>query len=197
MAVMRWDPLSELEDMSEKLDQVMRARRVGTLDDWMMQGMARADWIPTVDVSENETEFTVQAELPGVTRKDLKVTVENGVLTIEGERKHERNDRGQAHHRVERVYGRFVRSFTLPPRADDRRARGEYADGILRLHIPKIEASKPRRIEVMSPGRSIGVADGSSQGDAFVGPEGWARLLNPIRRAWAQLGHRLSAITRH
>ncbi len=168
MAVMKWNPLRELEEMSDRLDEIMARPRAGMLDDRAMEGRTLADWIPTVDASETDTEYTIHAELPGVEKKDVKVTVENGVLSVEGERRHEQAERGRTHHRVERTYGRFVRRFALPAEADERRVRAEYANGMLRLSCPKSERPKPRRIEVTAPGRSLLAQDGSSKGRRLV-----------------------------
>lgn len=196
MAVMKWDPLRELEEMSDRLDEVMSRPRAGMFVDRAMEGMILADWIPTVDVSETETDYTIHAELPGVDKKDVTVTVEDGVLSIEGERKHEQVDRGRTHHRVERTYGRFVRRFALPAGADERRARAEYANGILRLSFPKAEMPKPRRIEVTAPERSLVTAKGSSQRRGLGGSDRWARVADPVRHAWAKLLHRLPTLSR-
>jgi HSP20 family protein len=110
--------------------------------------MTIADWIPTVDISETEAEYAIQAELPGVNKADVKVTLENGVLTIQGERQQRHTEQGRKFHRVEASYGRFVRSFTLPDTVEAGNVRAEYADGILNLHLPKSEKAKPRQIDV-------------------------------------------------
>ena len=101
-----------------------------------------------IDLSENDTAYTVRAEIPGVKKEDVKVTVEDGVLTIQGERKQEKEEKGRKYHRIERAYGRFVRSFTLPDTVDEGKVRAEYADGVLKLHLPKSEKAKPKQIDV-------------------------------------------------
>ena len=110
--------------------------------------MTAADWTPTVDISETEAEYAIKAELPEVKKEDVKVTVEDGVLTIQGERKQEKEEKGKKYHRIERSYGRFVRSFTLPDTVDEGKVRAEYADGVLNLHLPKSEKAKPKQIDV-------------------------------------------------
>jgi HSP20 family protein len=110
--------------------------------------MTVADWIPTVDISETEAEYAIQAELPGVKKEDVRVTLENGVLTIQGERRQQQSEPGRKYHRVEVSYGRFVRSFTLPDTVEAGNVRAEYADGMLNLHLPKSEKAKPRQIDV-------------------------------------------------
>ncbi|MBP8154901.1 MAG: Hsp20/alpha crystallin family protein, partial [Nitrospira sp.] len=87
-------------------------------------------------------------ELPEVKKDDVKVTVEDGVLTIQGERKQEKEDKGTKYHRIERSYGRFVRSFTLPDSVDESKVKAEYVDGVLLLHLPKSEKAKPKQIDV-------------------------------------------------
>ena len=148
MAVLRWDPLRELAEMSERLNRVVSRQGNGPMDGNGQEVMTTADWIPTVDISETEAEYAIQAELPGVKKEDVKVTLENDVLTIRGERRQQQTETGRKHHRIERSYGRFVRSFTLPDTVEGGNVRAEYAEGILNLHLPKSEKAKPRQIEV-------------------------------------------------
>jgi HSP20 family protein len=110
--------------------------------------MVVADWVPSVDVSETEGEYQIKAEIPDVKKEDVKVTLEDGVLTIQGERKQEKDVKGTRYHRVERSYGRFVRSFTLPDVIDEEKVKAEFKDGILNLALPKSEKAKPKAIEV-------------------------------------------------
>jgi HSP20 family protein len=110
--------------------------------------MMVADWVPPVDISETDEAFHIAAELPEVKKDDVKVILENGVLTLQGERKEEREEKGSKIHRNERSYGRFVRSFTLPDFVDDTRVKAEFKNGVLHLHLPKSEKAKPRAIEV-------------------------------------------------
>src|SRR5215510_14601999 len=115
MTLVRWDPFRELEDMSDRLNR-MFARPA--LRNSGKEIMTVADWIPTVDISETDHEYLIKAELPEVKKEDVKVTVENGVLTLEGERRQENEEKGKKFHRVERSDGSFVRSFTLPESVD-------------------------------------------------------------------------------
>ncbi len=148
MAVVRWDPLRELAEMSERLNRVVSRQGTGPMDGNGQEVMTVADWIPTVDISETEADYAIQAELPGVNKQDVKVTLENGVLTIQGERRQPQTEAGRKHHRIETSYGRFVRSFTLPDTVEAGNVRAEYADGMLHLHLPKSEKAKPRQIDV-------------------------------------------------
>jgi len=109
--------------------------------------MAVADWIPIVDVVETDSEFQLLVELPGVEKEDVKLTVEAGVLTITGQPGQEKDER-QRYHRVERSYGRFARSFSLPDAVDEQKVGAEFRNGILIIHLLKSEKAKPRSIEV-------------------------------------------------
>ena len=146
MTLVRWDPFRELEDVSDRLNQMFHrstpARTNGK------ETMIVADWAPSVDVSETEGEYQIKAEIPDVKKEDVKVTLEDGVLTIQGERKQEKEVKGKRYHRVERSYGRFARSFTLPDVIDEEKVKAEFKDGILNLALPKSEKAKPKAIEV-------------------------------------------------
>jgi HSP20 family protein len=110
--------------------------------------MTVAEWTPSVDISETEDEFHIKAELPEVKKEDVQVTLDNGVLILQGERKEEREEKGRKVHRIERSYGRFVRSFALPDLVDTAKVKAEFKDGILHLHLPKSEKARPKAIEV-------------------------------------------------
>jgi HSP20 family protein len=107
-----------------------------------------ADWAPSVDISETEGEYHLKAELPEVKKEDVSVMVQNGVLTLQGERKQEREEKGRKYHRVERSYGCFMRSFSLPDHVDETKIKAEFKDGVLHLLLPKSEKTKPKAIEV-------------------------------------------------
>jgi HSP20 family protein len=145
MTIVRWDPFRELEDMSERLNRVFARPSVRNTG---KENLTVADWMPTVDISETEGEYLIKAELPEVRKEDVKVTVENGVLTLQGERRQEKDEKGKRFHRVERSYGSFVRSFSLPESVDDGAVKAEYKDGVLNLHLPKSEKVKPKAIDV-------------------------------------------------
>lgn len=145
MTLVRWDPFRELEDMSERLNRVFSRP---TLRNTGKENLTVADWMPTVDISETESEYLIKAELPEVRKEDVKVMVENGVLTLQGERRQEKEEKGRRFHRVERSYGSFVRSFTLPESVDEGGVKAEYKDGVLALHLPKSEKVKPKAIDV-------------------------------------------------
>lgn len=149
MSVVRWDPFRELEDMSERLNRVFNRSALA-------RGGAEAhkdaltvfDWAPSVDIIETNEEFQIKAELPDVKKEDVKVSVDKGVLRIEGERKQEKEEKGKKYHRVERSYGSFLRTFTLPDNVDESKVQADYKDGILNVRLQKAEKAKPKTIEV-------------------------------------------------
>lgn len=107
-----------------------------------------SQWVPTVDIAEDDNAYIIKAELPGVSKENVKVTVENGILTISGERQFEKKEKNRRYHRVERAYGNFVRSFTLPDDANNGEVNAEYKDGILHVRVAKCENARPKQIEV-------------------------------------------------
>lgn len=106
------------------------------------------DWLPPVDIIEDTKEYTIKAELPGLTKENVKVSVENGVLEIAGERKEEKEEKDKKHHRIERCYGSFRRSFTLPQDSSGENVTADFKDGVLKVHLPKDETAKPKSMEV-------------------------------------------------
>jgi HSP20 family protein len=146
MALVRWDPFRELEDVSDRLNRIFARPATRTANG--KETMTVADWLPSVDISETEGEYQIKAEIPDVKKEDVKVTVEDGVLTIQGERKHEVEEKGKKYHRIERSYGSFVRTFSLPDVIEADKVKAEFKDGVLNLHLPKSEKAKPKSIEV-------------------------------------------------
>ena len=110
--------------------------------------LAVAEWAPLVDISEDDKEYLIKAELPEVKKEDVKVTAEEGTLTIMGERKFEKEVKGKKYHRVERAYGSFGRSFSLPDDASPAQVSAEFKDGVLTVHLTKTAKAKPQHIEV-------------------------------------------------
>ena len=139
----RWDPLREFDDLTERMNRLMTRPAWGA-----EEALVTADWAPIVDIQESDKEYLVKAELPEVKKDDVKVNIKDGVLTLEGERQQEKEEKNKKFHRVERSYGKFVRSFTMPEDADDQKVQAEFKDGILNVHIGKSEAAKPKAIEV-------------------------------------------------
>ena len=145
MNIVRWDPLRELEDMSMRLGRFFNQPGLHRVDDG---GSFFADWAPAVDVQETDKEYIVKADLPDVRKEDVKVGIEDGVLTLEGERKQEKDEKGKKFHRVERVYGKFVRRLALPMEVDAQKVAADFKDGVLNVHMPKAVTVKPRAIDV-------------------------------------------------
>jgi len=135
--------MREIEDMFDRYTRAMGLSSAG-------QGLiTTGDWSPRVDISETDNEFVIKAEIPEVKKEDVKVTVENGVVTIQGERKQEKEEKGNKFHRVERYYGNFSRSFTLPGNVDETKIKASFKDGMLNLQIPKTAEAKPKAIDVV------------------------------------------------
>lgn len=150
MNLIRYQPpafpvFREMEELSERFNRVFGSR---TRANGEKEPLIVTDWMPVVDIQETETEYLVKAELPEVRKEDVKVTVENGVLTVQGERKQEKEEKGRKFHRVERSYGTFLRTFTVPLDAEENKVAADFKDGILRVHLPKTEKPRPKAIEV-------------------------------------------------
>ena len=146
-ALIRWDPFKEMDELQSRFAKLfgLTPARIGNGGEELM---TISEWAPSVDIIEDEKEYLVKADLPEVKKDDVKVTVENGVLTITGERKMEKEEKDKKYHRVERSYGNFLRSFTLPDGADGTKVNAEFKDGVLKVHLPKSEKAKPKAIEV-------------------------------------------------
>jgi HSP20 family protein len=143
MAIVKWDPFGEMEDMFDRYTKAVGWPRRGS-----QELMATGDWAPRVDISETDHEFIIKAEIPEVGKEDVKVTVDNNVLTIRGERKQEKDEKGKKFHRVERYYGTFARSFTLPENVEQAKIEASFKEGVLNLRLPKTEKVRAKEIEV-------------------------------------------------
>jgi HSP20 family protein len=139
----KWDPFREMEDVFDRYSKALCWSRLGGSE--IMTG---GDWAPRVDIAETEKEFIIKAEIPEVKKEEVKISVDNGILSIRGERKQEMEEKGKKFHRVERYYGSFTRSFTLPDNIDETKIEASFKDGMLNIQIPKSEKSKPKAIEV-------------------------------------------------
>jgi len=141
-----WDPFRELDDFSNRLSRFFGSPLLRRGDG--REDIAATEWSPLVDIAEDDKEYMIKVELPEVQKDDVKVTVENGTLTISGERKAEKEEKGRKFHRVERYYGRFERSFSIPDDAEADSVKAEFKDGVLRVHLTKSEKARPKQIEV-------------------------------------------------
>jgi HSP20 family protein len=147
MNAMRWEPFRELDDLRARLNTLFGGQKQLPVQGGR-ESMTVADWVPPVDISETDEEYLIKAELPEIRKEDVSVTVQDGVLAIRGERRHETETKGQRYHRLERSYGVFMRRFTLPDGVDDQKLQAEFKDGMLRLHLPKSAKAQSRALEV-------------------------------------------------
>ncbi len=147
MAIVRWEPFRDLMGVQERMNRLF---------DEAFRGVQRAgeedslggSWAPLVDVYEHEGSIVLKAELPGIEPKDVDVKVENNVLTLRGERRLDSEIKRENCHRIERAYGAFSRSFTLPNLVDTDKIQAEYKDGVLRLTLPTREEAKAKQITI-------------------------------------------------
>ena len=136
----RWDPFDEMLSLRKGMDRL-----------WTQMNREEAplgDWSPTADILETANEITINAELPGLTEKDVDIQIDNNVLTIKGERTQEKEFEEKGYRRVERAYGKFFRSFTLPVTVEAEKIAATFNNGLLEVHLPKKESAKPKTIKV-------------------------------------------------
>ncbi len=140
MSIVRWNPIREMDDFFNRYSDFSKA---GT-----NENLAAADWIPAVDIRESDKDYSIDVELPAIGAEDVNVSVKDGLLTVTGERKSEKETNDKKVHRVERQYGKFTRSFRLPEDANEEAINAKSKDGVLYLTIDKREEVKPRSIQV-------------------------------------------------
>jgi HSP20 family protein len=143
----RWDPYKELDELQTRLSTLFGRAPVRT-DGGKDEAITVAEWAPLVDIVEDEHEYLIKAELPEVKKEAVKVTVQDGVLSVAGERKLVKEEKGKKYHRVERAYGSFARSFSLPEDGDENKVTADFKDGVLQVHVPKSEKARPKNIDV-------------------------------------------------
>jgi len=143
-ALTRWNHANELEDLQHSLRNLFSRSRLH----WPEDHVRVAQWIPLVDLSEDAKGYLIKVELPEVKKEDMRITMEDGTLTITGDRKFEKEEKGKKYHRVERSYGSFVRNFSLPDDASPAKVSAEFKDGVLSVHLAKTERARPQQIEV-------------------------------------------------
>ena len=158
MALIRWEPARELQSIQHEVNRLF-----GTFFDAPITasaGVASRSWIPAMDLVEEKDEYVLHADLPGVSEKDVKIELEDNVLSISGTRKSEHETRKDGYYRVERASGSFSRSLTLPKGVDPESIRAEFENGVLEVRIPKPEERKPRRVEIGVGGKSPTIEQG-------------------------------------
>ena len=143
MTLVRWDPLREMDQMLDRYSRDLLTQRGMDLD-----LLSRGDWAPRVDIVETDKAFVIKMEIPEVDKKDVKISVEHGMLAVRGERKQEKEEEGKKFHRIERCYGSFCRSFTLPKNVDDGKIEAKFKDGMLTIELPKVEQPKSKPVEI-------------------------------------------------
>lgn len=136
MNLITWSPFRELDQLFSRY-----GRDIGSLGE-------KLQWRPSADITENDKEYLIKADLPEVKKEDIDISVENGVLTLSGERRVEKSTDNEKEHRREAFYGRFARSFALPEDVDQTQISAETKDGVLKVHLPKSEAKRPRTVQV-------------------------------------------------
>ncbi len=139
MALVRWRPMNELDDMSRLFDEMWRRS---------LRPSGGTTWYPAVDVRENENEYKIVAELPGLTRDDVKISVTDNIVTIRGEKKAETEEKSENWHQMERTYGAFERSFTLGTSVDASGVKARFESGVLNITLPKSQEARPREIRI-------------------------------------------------
>ena len=146
MKLVRWSPARDLLNIQDEMNRVMD--RFFSPELFEGSDFSTSRWLPNMDVQEDKDRFTISMELPGLSKDDVSLTVREGMLTIEGERKQEEEKEGVNYHRVERRYGKFLRSFQLPVRVQEDKIEAVFKDGVLTVQIPKAEEVKPKQIAV-------------------------------------------------
>jgi len=148
MNIIKYDPFRDMRSLQDEVNRLFTSSVSRDNESDLMRGA----WSPQVDIFENKNEIVLEAELAGMKPEDVDISIENNVLVINGERKFEKKDEGDNFHRVERSYGSFMRSFTLPPTVKTENVHAEFENGLLRLTLAKREEAKPRRIEIKATG---------------------------------------------
>ena len=144
MSLIRWEPFRNFDELFERVAPSALGRWPRIFGE---KGVA-FEWAPAADISETDKEYLVKTELPGIKREDVRITLDDGVISITGERKQEKEEKEEKRHRVERFYGTFSRSFSLPENVDDKAIRAESKEGVLYVHIPKTKAEQPKSVQI-------------------------------------------------
>ena len=142
MTLMKYEPWTLLEQMRREMDRAMDTRTAEG------SSVATSDWVPAVDIKEESDSFVIVADIPGVDPKDIEVNMDNGMLTIKGEKESEKKEEREGYKRVERSYGSFYRRFSLPDTADPEKITAKSNNGVLEVRIEKQEQVQPRKISV-------------------------------------------------
>src|SRR5216117_3403852 len=146
--VITWNPLREIDEAQNRLNRFFLGGFPNRMGSGEIPSLAVADWSPEVDISEDDHGYLLKADLPEIKKDDVRVTVEDGILCVSGERKTEKEDQKRKFHRIERSYGNFRRSFTLPEDTDSKKVTAEFHNGVLKVHLPTTPIARSKAIEV-------------------------------------------------
>ncbi len=151
MNIIKYDPFRELRSLQDDMNRLFMSNYSRGSE---QEDFSSGSWMPSVDIFDNKDKLVLEAELPGMKREDVELSIENNVLTLHGERKFEKKDENDNYHRVERSYGSFTRSFTLPQTVTSEDATANFENGVLRVELKKREETKARKIEIAGEGES-------------------------------------------
>jgi HSP20 family protein len=146
--VITWNPLREIDEVQNRLSRFFLGGFPNRMGSGEIPSLAVADWSPEVDISEDDDGYLLKADLPEMKKDDVRVTVEDGILSVSGERKSQKEDQKKKFHRIERSFGTFRRSFTLPEDTDSTKVTAEFRDGVLKVHLPTTTTPKSKAIQV-------------------------------------------------
>lgn len=146
MSIMRWRPMRDLTNVREEMNRLFDEFFTGLPE--RRRGLLEGEWVPSIDLAETEDEIVVTIELPGIKQDDVDITIADDVLTFKGEKKEEKEVKKENYHRIERSYGSFQRSITLPTIVQADKAKATYKNGVLQVNIPKAEEVKPKQIKI-------------------------------------------------
>jgi len=148
MAIIKWDPFRDLITLREKMNRLFEDAFTSRGEE---KDLVSSAWTPAVDIFETENELILTAEVPGIDEKDIEIKIEDNTLSLKGERKFEKETKEENYHRIERAYGSFYRSFTLPNYIDQDKIHAEHENGVLRITMPKKSELKPRKVKILKP----------------------------------------------
>src|ERR1700756_2612379 len=146
--VIPWNPLSEMDEAQNRFNPFFLAGFPNRMGSGEIHSLTVADWSPEVDISQDDHEYLLKADLPEIKKDDVRITVEDGILCVSGERKTEKEDHKRKFHRIERSFGNFRRSFTLPEDTDSTKVTAEFRDGVLKVHLPTTAKARSKALEV-------------------------------------------------
>jgi len=149
MAITKWDPFKDIMILRDRMNRLFED--LVTSPRFEDSEIMQSTWSPAVDIFETENELVLTAELPGIEEKEVEIKVEDNTLSIKGERKFEKETKEENYHRIERAYGSFFRSFSLPNYIDQEKISAEFENGLLKIHMPKKTEVKPRKVKILKP----------------------------------------------